>query len=657
MKRTLLARAAAMLAVIALAVAPAAAIAATSEPIAVSGSASACPTTWHEDYGQKYFYSSSSSSSKRTMPKLVKDGVGFKGLCIDVSEHNGKIEWKKVKKAGMDYAIIRCGYGQDYSSQDDDQWARNALYAPKYGVKIGVYLYSYAYNETMAYGEAQHVLRCLREAGLEPDDLDLPVYYDLEEASVRPSNQMLARMAAVFCNTIAAEGYDVGIYASTSWFMSYLTDDVFDDYGWSKWVAQYYSQCTYCRKPDTSMDTMANYGEYLDMWQFTSRGWITGANNGINRVDTNMLFNDEFSSAGVKAPIPGGTICYELNGGTNAEANASEYPKGGVLELANPTRKYYSFKGWYANGVKVTSVSKADYPAVTLTAKWAKNTFNIAYELDGGTNNADNPASAWTKNGTTLKDPTRSGYTFEGWYTTPDFQEGTQVTSVKASKGKTVTVYAKWKQEETYTISYKLNGGTNNAANPSKVLPSQSTELAAPTRKGCTFLGWYTTKGFVEDSLVTAVQGAAGQKITVYAKWKVKSYKLTYVLEKGNMPSGAPSKYQVTSETFDLPLPTRKGYGFAGWYTSSACTGTPLFAIEKGSTGTKKLYGAWVKGAYNAKVTASSLNVRKSASTSAAVVGALKSGQTVCITKLNSAKTWGYVNGSGWVKLSYTKKL
>ena len=658
MKRTPLMRAAALLVSLALVLGFAgSALAAAKEPIAVSGSASACPTTWHEDYGEKYFYSSSLASSKRTMPQLVDEGTGFKGLCIDVSEHNGLIEWKKVKKAGMDYAILRCGYGQDYASQDDKQWARNAKYAPKYGVKIGVYLYSYAYNETMAYGEAQHVLRCLREAGLEPEDLDLPVYYDLEEASVRPSNQMLARMAAVFCNTIAAEGYNVGIYASTSWFMSYLTNDVFDSYGWSKWVAQYNSQCTYCRKPDTSMDKMANYGEYLDLWQFTSRGWVTGANNGINRVDTNMIFNDEFSSAGVKAPIPGGTICYDLNGGTNAKANTSKYPQGGVLELAAPTRKYYSFKGWYANGKKVKSISKADYPAVTLTAKWAKNTYTIEYELNGGKNSSSNPSSSWTKNATTLAAPTRSGYTFEGWYTTPDFQEDSLVTSVKATKNKTVTVYAKWKVEETYTISYKLNGGTNSASNPSKALPAQSTELAAPTRKGCSFQGWYTTKGFEDGSLVTAVQGKAGQTITVYAKWKVKTYKISYALSKGTMPANPPASYQVTSSTFDLPLPTRKGYGFAGWYTKSDLSGTPLFSIAKGSTGAKKLYGAWVKGAYNAKVTASSLYVRKSASTSAAVVGGLAYGQTVCITKTNAAKTWGYVNNTGWVKLSYTQKL
>lgn len=659
MKRTPLTRAAALLTSLALVFGLAGtALGATKEPIAVSGSASGCPTTWHEDYGTGYFYSSSSASSKRSMPKLVDKGTGFKGLCIDVSEHNGKIEWKKVKKAGMDYAILRCGYGQDYASQDDKQWARNAEYAPKYGVKIGVYLYSYAYNETMAYGEAQHVLRCLREAGLEPEDLDLPVYYDLEEASVRPSNQMLARMAAVFCNTIAAEGYNVGIYASTSWFMSYLTDDVFDNYGWSKWVAQYYSQCTYCRKPDTSMDKMANYGAYLDLWQFTSRGWVTGANNGINRVDTNMIFNDEFSSAGVKAPIPGGTICYELNGGTNAEANTSKYPQGGVLELAAPTRKYYSFKGWYTNGKKVESISKADYPAVTLTAKWEKNTYAIEYELNGGKNSAKNPSSAWTKNATTLAAPTRSGYTFEGWYTTPDFQEDSLVTSVKASKNKTVTVYAKWKVEDKYRIAYYLDGGTNNPANLAKVPVSQSLELAAPTRAGCTFLGWYGSKGFAEDSLITEpLQGEAGQKIKLYAKWKVKTYKLSYVLDKGTMPSSAPSSYKVTSQTFDLPLPTRKGYGFAGWYTKADLSGTPLFSIPQGSTGTKKLYGAWVKGAYNAKVTASSLNVRAKASTSSAATGAVAHGQILCITKTNAAKTWGYVNKQGWVKLSYTQKL
>lgn len=680
MKRTPLTRAAALLTSLALVFGLAGtALGATKGPIDIEGGADGCPTIWHYEYkdssGSDYFYTWSSSLQKYQKTKLSAP----KGFCIDVSEHNGKLRWKKIKQSGIKYAIIRCGYGQDYAGQDDKQWARNVLYAKKYGIKIGVYLYSYAENETMAYGEALHTLRCLREAGLGPEDLDLPVYYDLEHANALPSSksastqlklrrEMLSRAAAVYCNTIAAEGYNVGIYSMASWFLEqntsgYLVDPVFSDYGWSKWVAQYGTHCMICRPSITKpVVAMKNYGDYLDMWQFTSRGWIEGlppkGENGIKRVDVSAIYNLDFDTAGVQVPIPGGTILYKLNGGTNAESNTSKYPQGGVLELANPTRKYYSFKGWYANGKKVESISKADYPAVTLTAKWEKNTYAIEYELNGGKNSSKNPSSAWTKNATTLAAPTRSGYTFEGWYTTPDFQEGSLVTSVKASKNKTVTVYAKWKVEDKYRIAYYLDGGTNNPANLAKVPVSQSLELAAPTRAGCTFLGWYGSKGFAEDSLITEpLQGEAGQKIKVYAKWKVKTYKLSYVLDKGTMPSSAPSSYKVTSQTFDLPLPTLKGYGFAGWYTKADLSGTPLFSILQGSTGTKKLYGAWVKGAYNAKVTASSLNVRAKASTSSAATGAVAHGQILCITKTNAAKTWGYVNKQGWVKLSYTQKL
>ena len=75
---------------------------------------------------------------------------------IDVSEHNRNIDWEKVKAAGIDYAIIRCGYGDNYDNQDDKQWLRNVSECERLGIPYGVYIYSYAQSTDMATSEAQH---------------------------------------------------------------------------------------------------------------------------------------------------------------------------------------------------------------------------------------------------------------------------------------------------------------------------------------------------------------------------------------------------------------------------------------------------------------------------------------------------------------------
>lgn len=94
---------------------------------------------------------------------------------IDVSYHQGVIEWEKVRKAGY-HAILRCGYGDDLTSQDDKQWKRNADECTRLGIPFGVYIYSYAKTTAQAESEARHVLRLVKGY-----KLSYPVFYDLEE--------------------------------------------------------------------------------------------------------------------------------------------------------------------------------------------------------------------------------------------------------------------------------------------------------------------------------------------------------------------------------------------------------------------------------------------------------------------------------------------
>ena len=141
--------------------------------------------------------------------------------------------------------------------------------------------------------------------------------------------------------------------------------------------------------------------------------------------------------------------------------------------------------------------------------------YDITYKLNGGKNNGKNPKSSTSDTALTLKDPTRKGYTFKGWYSDAKFKN--KVTKIKKGRTKNITLYAKW-SKNTYTITYKLNKGKNNAKNPKKYTVTTSTiKFKNPTRKGYTFKGWY--KG---SKKITQIKKGSAGNITLTAKWAKK---------------------------------------------------------------------------------------------------------------------------------------
>lgn len=194
-------------------------------------------------------------------------------LIIDVSEHQGNINWDQVKSTGVEGVIIRCGYGDDIASQDDIYWKRNADECTRLGIPFGVYIYSYATSMDQAESEAQHALRCVKGY-----KLSYPIYLDLEHAGTEAG---AVERAKRFGDIIEAAGYWCGIYANLSWWNNYLPGlDRF-----TKWIAQYNSQCDYT-------------GKNKDMWQYSSTGRVAGIGG---NVDMNECYRD------LPAEIKGGS--------------------------------------------------------------------------------------------------------------------------------------------------------------------------------------------------------------------------------------------------------------------------------------------------------------------------------------------------------------
>ena len=268
-----------------------------------------CPNSWRYDNGKKM----SSSDSQITTQDMEPSEAVSRG--IDVSKYQGSIDWATVKN-NIDFAIIRCGFGDDYSSQDDERYLENALACEKYGIPYGVYIYAYATNAQMARSEANHVLRLVKGR-----TLSLPIYYDLEDNSIRQncSNDQILSNTKIFCDMIENAGYSVGIYANRDWWTNYLTSNEYDR--WQRWYAQY--------------NTRANYSKNFVIWQYSEHGSVPGI---AGEVDMNYS-----------------RVSYSKN--TVPTITGANSP--GTLTVGS----VFSIKGTVSSGQKLTSVTAGVYDA------------------------------------------------------------------------------------------------------------------------------------------------------------------------------------------------------------------------------------------------------------------------------------------------------
>ncbi len=194
----------------------------------------------------------------------VMSGATMKG--IDVSHHNKAIDWAKVAASDVDYAIIRCGYGDNDTTQDDKYWFQNVKGCEDNNIPYGVYIYSYATTTAQAKSEAAHVLRLI--AG---HRLNFPIYLDVEEEEVRTtiSKSQLTKIINTFVNEIHNAGYECGIYANTYWWNNYIDASIANNLAWYKWVAQY-------------NDVGVTYKGVYQMWQCTSTGTVPGIQGDVD---------------------------------------------------------------------------------------------------------------------------------------------------------------------------------------------------------------------------------------------------------------------------------------------------------------------------------------------------------------------------------------
>jgi lysozyme len=195
---------------------------------------------------------------------------------VDVSEHNGTIDWAALKADGVQFAMIRIGYrGYDQGAiSEDAAFERNIKGAHDAGMQVGVYFFSQAVSEDEAAEEAKWVIERLHS-----ETIDLPVVYDMEmysdETNARgntTTREQRTTDAAVFLDNIANAGYTPMLYASTGTY-----ETVFDPQyltGYQFWVAEY--------------DTVCSYPYTYAMWQYSESGSLNGVSTNID-LDLRLL--------------------------------------------------------------------------------------------------------------------------------------------------------------------------------------------------------------------------------------------------------------------------------------------------------------------------------------------------------------------------------
>ena len=190
---------------------------------------------------------------------------------IDVSKHNGTIDFKKVKDFGIEFVIIRIGYGGS-APVKDEKFEENYKNARANELLVGAYIYSYADTPSDITCEKEAVIKWL-----DGRHLDLPVFLDLEDKKTgKCTKEEITSFAYDFCKYVEQNGYNSGIYANKYWLLNKIdVNNLLANVDISIWLAEWNNNPTY-------------KGRY-SIWQYTSKGRVNGING---NVDLNYLYDD-----------------------------------------------------------------------------------------------------------------------------------------------------------------------------------------------------------------------------------------------------------------------------------------------------------------------------------------------------------------------------
>ena len=353
------------------------------------------------------------------------------------------------------------------------------------------------------------------------------------------------------------------------------------------------------------------------------------------------------------------TVTFDSNGGSDVDAVTQTFDSE-FLAPTQPTLEGYDFAGWFTDDETfLQAFTFGTHPLDTnLFAKWTPTNYEITYQVDGGTL-AEGTTMSYTilDDLVIFNDPTKTGYTFEGWFDNNAF-DGDVYVAINPNRMSDLTLFAKWTVNQ-YTISFDENGGTN-VTSITQDFGSSVTKPTDPTKVGHTFQGWLLEgQAFVfntmpvnganlvaswqvnsyqvslnvngGDSLTTSSFNAnydsslnlvtptrtgyqfdgwsdgteiwrngddmPANALALTAQWSVMNYPIVYVMDRGFNNDANPATYTFLSPTITLADPDKEGHTFNGWFADAAFT-QPSTTILSGSFGEKTFYAKWTINTY-----------------------------------------------------------
>ncbi len=304
------------------------------------------------------------------------------------------------------------------------------------------------------------------------------------------------------------------------------------------------------------------------------------------------------------------TVTFDTDGGSTAPSQQTNKNIGNTISISAtaPTKTGYTFLGWKDAAGNV-------YPAggsfimgagnVTLTAQWQGNAYTLTYDANGGSGAPVAESRNYTASANlSATQPTRTGYTFQGWNTLV----GGGGTAYNASDSFTMpnsnsTLYAQW-TANSYVLAYNTQGGSTAPSSSNKSYNSTVTvSSSTPTRTGFTFAGWNTVAaGTGTTYLPSGTFSMPDANVTLYSQWTKTAFTLYYNTNGGQgVFSSQPVKYGE-SVTVDSTAPTKTGYTFSGWNTAADGSGfdySPRMTFTLNVEANVTLFAKWTAISYS----------------------------------------------------------
>lgn len=293
-------------------------------------------------------------------------------------------------------------------------------------------------------------------------------------------------------------------------------------------------------------------------------------------------------------------VSFDPNGGSVDTGSKNVDFDSAYGTMPTPVRDGYTFDGWYTSatdGTKVSSTTTVNTASNhTVYAHWTAKSYIVTYDANNGAVTETSKRVTFDDTYGTLATPTRAGYNFAGWFTDP--VTGSEISaSTKVTTPNHHTIYAHWLGAE-YTVSFDGNGGSK-PSNKKVNFDAAYGTLPASTKAGYGFAGWYTaaeggTK--VTDESVVSIAG----NHTLYAHWVEGEYNVTFDANGGEDSVGEPTSKTVTynSAYGALPVPTKTGYDFKGWFTSASAGSEVKTDTVVSATKDHTLYAHWSPSVY-----------------------------------------------------------